>query len=122
MLAFVGECWGPILIPLACKESDCQEMLQTNAAKNYQLVVLSSINLSLRLRRAYLVVDVEDAILYFLVDLLGRIDERLLHVGRSFRRRFHEDEAVFSGEGLAFFLLHVTARFQITETWPMLGC
>lgn len=61
-----------------------------------------------------LVVDVEHALLDLLVDLLGRADERLLHVCRRPRRRLHEHQIVLPRERLALLLLHLAARVQIT--------
>lgn len=60
-----------------------------------------------------LIVDVEDALLDLLVDLLGGVDERLLHVGGRLRRRLHEDEAVLARERLALLLLHLPPRLQV---------
>ena len=48
------------------------------------------------------------------VDLPGRVDERLLDVGRRLGRRLHEYEAVLARESFAFFPFDVPARFQIT--------
>lgn len=61
-----------------------------------------------------LVVDVEHTLLDLLVDLLGRVDERLLHVGRRPRRRLHEHQIVFARKRLALLLFHFAARVQVT--------
>ncbi len=63
---------------------------------------------------SYLIVDIKDSVLDFLIDFLGRVDEGLFDVGRGFGGRLHEDETVFSSEGLALLPLHISARFQIT--------
>jgi len=63
--------------------------------------------------RTNLIVDVEDALLDLLVNLLGRVYERLLHVGRRARRRLHEDQSVLAGKGFAFLLLYLTPRVQV---------
>lgn len=60
-----------------------------------------------------LIVDVEDALLNLSVDLLGRVDERLLDISSSLGGCLHEDESVFSSESLSFLLLHLTTRFQV---------
>lgn len=61
-----------------------------------------------------LVVDVEDALLDFVVDLPGRVDESLLDIGGRLGGGLHEDEAVLPGKGLALLALHVPPRLQIT--------
>lgn len=60
-----------------------------------------------------LIVDVEDTFLDLLVNLFGRIYERLLYVGSCARRSLHEDQSVLAGEGLALLFLHLTPRIQI---------
>lgn len=61
-----------------------------------------------------LIVDVKHALLDLLVDLLRRVDERLLHVRRRTSRRFHKHQPVLPGKRLTFLLLDLTARIQIT--------
>lgn len=42
------------------------------------------------IKSVYLVIDIKYSLLDLLVNLLGGVDERLLHVGRSLCRRFHK--------------------------------
>lgn len=62
---------------------------------------------------SYLVVNVENALLDFLVDLFGRVNERFLDISRGLRRRLHEDQAVLAGERLALLLLHFAPRLEV---------
>lgn len=62
----------------------------------------------------YFIINVENSILNFLVDLFGRPDEGLLYVGRCFRRRLHEYKPMFAGERLTFFFFDLSSRFQVT--------
>lgn len=68
-------------------------------------------------RRAirYLIVDIKDAFLDFLVDLFRCVDEGLFDVGRSLGRRLHEDKSVFACERLALLLFHLPSALQVTE-------
>lgn len=61
-----------------------------------------------------LIVDVKHALLDLLVDLLRRVDERLLHVRRGASRRFHKHQTVLPSERFALLLLDLAARIQIT--------
>lgn len=63
----------------------------------------------------YLVIDVENSLLDFVVDFSGRVDEGLLHVGRRLGRGLHEDEAMLPRERLAFLPLDITPSFQIAS-------
>lgn len=56
-----------------------------------------------------LIVDVEHTLLDLLVDLLGRVYKRLLHIRCRTRRRLHEHQIVLPGERLALLPLHFTA-------------
>ncbi len=64
----------------------------------------------------YLIVDIEDTVLDFLVDFLGGVDEGFLDVGCRLGGRLHEDEAVLPRERLALLSLHVPPCLQITAT------
>lgn len=68
-----------------------------------------------------LVIYVEHALLDLLVDLLGRVDERFLHVGRRPSGRLHEHQVVLAGKRLALLLLDLTTRVQVTGRGGMLG-
>lgn len=61
-----------------------------------------------------LIVDVKHALLDLLVDLLRRVDERLLHVRRGAGRCFHKHETMLPGERFTLLLLDLAARIQIT--------
>jgi hypothetical protein len=65
--------------------------------------------------KRYLIVDVEDAFLNFVVDFSGGVDERLLHVGRRLGRRLHEDEAVLASERLPLLSLDVAPSLEVAE-------
>lgn len=60
------------------------------------------------------VIDVEHALLDLLVDLLGRVDERLLYISSSPCGRLHEHQVVLSRKRLTLLLLHFTSRVQVT--------
>lgn len=62
-----------------------------------------------------LVVDVENSFLDLFVNLASCVDEGLLHVGCRFGRCLHKDEAVFTSERFALFLLYFTSGLEITE-------
>jgi len=61
-----------------------------------------------------LIVDVEDALLNFSVDLLGCVDESFFNIGSRLRRCFHEDQTVLSSERLTFLLLDLTTSLEVT--------
>jgi len=61
-----------------------------------------------------LVVDVEHALLDFVVDFPCCVDEGLLDVGGSLGGGLHEDETVLARECLALLPLHVPARLEVT--------
>ena len=63
----------------------------------------------------YLVVDIKNSLLDFVVDLSRGVDEGLFHVGRRLGRSLHEDEAVLAGKGFALLTLNVAAGLQITK-------
>lgn len=63
-----------------------------------------------------LVIDVEHALLDLLVDLLGRVNERLLHIGCCPGRRLHKHQVVLTGERLPLLAFYFAARIQVAKT------
>ena len=111
MLGFAGECWGPILMPLAWNKVDhIAKARFVGGHPPTWAILLESHNCSI----AHLVVDVEHSLLDLVVDLPGRVDERLFDVGGSLGRGLHEYQAVLACKGLALLTLDVAAGLQVT--------
>lgn len=62
----------------------------------------------------HLVFNVKDALLNFVMDLVGRLDKRLLHVAGSLGGRLHEEQAVVSRKLLTLLLRHGTLGVQVS--------
>lgn len=74
-----------------------------------------------------LVVDVKDAFLNFLINLLRCVDESLFDICSRTSRSFHKHQSMFPGERLTLLLLNFATRIQITAGYrkkeaPLYGC
>ena len=87
IFGLAGECCGPILIPLALSKERIMYVYflggyygkyQTNTGYEF-------------LRLTYLIIDIEDTFLNFVVNFSCSINECFFYIGCSFRWSFHED-------------------------------
>ena len=63
----------------------------------------------------YLIIDVENAFLNFVVDLSCSVDKGLLNIGGGLGWSLHENETMFAGKCFTFFFFDITTGLQITE-------
>ena len=63
----------------------------------------------------YLIIDVENAFLNFVVDLSCSVDKSLLNIGGRLGWSLHKNETMFAGKCFTFFFFDITTGLQITE-------
>lgn len=65
--------------------------------------------------RTYLVVDIEDTLLDFIIDFSRRVYEGFFHVCRGLGRRLHENQSMLPGKRLALLSLYVPTSLEVTR-------